>query len=124
MIENKKSAIGDKEITELEQTLVENLNIYRGLIKRINLTQPKLSLTAILKRDICWIIGILEHSKQDGRLINYKMSWAKNTLRIVCVKSRKEIVIIIINLIRKKLFHKNFTNNIHVRVIGVNNGQL
>lgn len=118
-MENKKSIIRDKEISELEMTLIENLNVYRGLIKRIKSIQPKLCLTAILKRDICWIIGLLEINKQDRNLIDYKIGWAKNTLRIVCVNSRKEIMIIIVNLIRKKLFHENFTNNIRMRVIGV-----
>jgi len=118
-MENKKEIMGDKEISELEMTLIENLNVYIHLIKRMNLTQPKLCLTAILNRDICWIIGLLERIKQDGGLIDYRIGWAKNTLRIISVKPRREIMVIIVNLIRNRLFHGNSMNNIHIHIIGV-----
>lgn len=118
----KDLVIGDKKISELEQTLIENLNVYEDLINRINSIQPKLCLTAILKRNICWIIGKLENIKQDGKLIDYKIGWAKNNLRIICVNSRKGIMLIIVNLIRNRLFHEDFTNNIKIHLIGVING--
>ena len=122
MMENMNSIIKDKEVSELEQTLIQNLNVYKDLIERINLKQPKLSITSLLKKHICWTIGFLESAKQDGRLINYNIGWTKNALRIVCVKSKKEIMLMVVNLIRNKLFHENFINNIHVRGIGVING--
>jgi len=121
-MENEKSIVGDKEISELEVTLIENLNVYRGLIDRMTSIQPELCLTSILKKNICWILGILEHVKKDGKLIDYRIGWAKNTLRIVCVNPRKEIMVITINLIRKKLFHEKFTNNIKICVVGIRNG--
>ncbi len=120
----KDLVIGNKRISELEQTLIKNLKVYRDIINRINSIQPKLCLTSVLKKNICWVLGLLEYAKQDGKLIDYKIGWVKNTLRIICVNSRKEIMLIIVNLIRNRLFHENFTNNIQVRVIGVRNGQL
>ena len=115
----KDLVIGDRRISELEQTLIENLNVYEDLINQINLIQPKLVLTSMLSRNICWIIGILEYVKKDGKLIDYKIGWAKNALRIVCVNPRKEIMIIVVNLTRNRLFHENLTNNIRICVIGV-----
>lgn len=119
MMENMNSIIKDKEVSELEQTLIQNLNVYKDLIDRITSIQPELCLTSILKREICWIIKELEINKQDRNLIDYKIGWAKNTLRIVCVNSRKEIMIMIVDLIRNKLFHEGFANNMRMRVIGV-----
>ena len=118
----KELVRGDRRISELEQTLIKNLKVYKDLINRINLIQPKLVLTSILNKNICWIIGILEYVKKDGKLMDYKIVWAKNTLRIICVNSRKEIMLIIVNLIRNRLFHEDFMNNIRIGVIGVWNG--
>ena len=118
----KDLIIGDKEINKLEQTLIENLNVYEDLIKKINSIQPKLSLTFILKKNICWIIGYFENIKQEGRLIDYKIGWAKNTLKITSINPKKEIIIMIVNLIRNRLFHEDFTNNIKIHIIGVRNG--
>ena len=118
----KDLIVGDKEISELEQTLIENLNVYKNLVKRINSIQPKLCLTSILKENICWIIRFFENIKQDGRLIYYKIGWAKNTLKIISINLKKEIIIIIVNLVRNKLFHEVFTNNIKIHLIGVRNG--
>ena len=115
----KDSIIGNKRISELEQTLIKNLKVYKDLINRINLIQPKLVLTSILNKNICWIIGILEYVKKDGKLMDYKIGWAKNTLRIVCVNPRKEIMVIIVSLTRNRLFHENSINNIQMCVIGI-----
>lgn len=73
MIKNKDLFVGDKEISKLEQTLIENLNIYKDLTKHMNLIQPKLCMTSNLKENICWMIENLERIKQDGRLIDYGM---------------------------------------------------
>jgi len=115
----KNLIIGNKRISELEQTLIENQNVYRDLINQINLIQPKLALTSILNENICRAIGLLEHVRKDGKLIDYRIDWVKNTLRIICVNSRKEIMLIIVNLIRNRLFHEAFTNNIKIHIIGV-----
>ena len=112
----------DKKISELERTLIENLNIYKSLIMRINTIQPELCLTSIFKGNICSVIGDLECFKQGGGLLDYKIGWVKNTLKIIIVNLRKEVIIIIINLIRKRLFHESFTNNIKICVVGVRNG--
>ena len=112
----------DNKISELEQTLTENLNVYKALIKRMNTIQPKLCVTSILRKNICSVIGDLEGFKQDGRLIDYKIGWVKNALRIVCVNLKKDIIIIIISLIRNRLFHKDFINNMQIGIIGVRNG--
>lgn len=119
MIENKSLFVGDKRITELEQTLIENMSVYKDLIDRINSIQPELCLTAILKENICSVIGDLECFKQGGGLIDYEIGWAKNTLRVIAINLRKEFIILNISLIRKRLFHESFTNNIKIRVIGV-----
>lgn len=110
--------IGNKRISELERTLTENLTVYKNLIKRINITQPKLCITSILKKEICWIIGKLERMKQDDCLTDYKIRWAKNTLKIFCIKHNKEFGVMAVKLVRHKLFHNN-NDNIRFYVIGV-----
>lgn len=116
---NRNLVIGYKKISELERTLIENLTIYRNIIKQINSIQPNLSITSILKENICWIIGNLECIKQDDKLIDYRIGWGENTLKIICVNLKNKSIIIIIDLIRNKLFHENFTDNIHIYRIGV-----
>ena len=118
MMENMNLVIGDKEIVELEQTLTENLNEYKDLIDRMNSIQPKLCLTAILKRNICLILGILESMKQDDCLIDYKIGWAKNTLKIFCINHNKKVGIMTVKLVRHKLIHNN-NDNIQFYIIGV-----
>ena len=122
MTEKINLIVESKEISNLEQTLIENLNVYRSLIRQIKSIQPKLGITNILKKNICSVIGDLEFFKQGGKLINYRIGWAKNALKIVCANLKKEIIIIIINLTRNRLFHEKFTNNIRISIIGVRNG--
>ena len=102
--------IGDKKIDELEQTLIENLTVYKNLIKQINSIQPNLTLISILKENICWLIGNLERMIQANMITHYKMDWTKNILRVVCINSVKDISIMIIELIRNRLFHDNNKN--------------
>jgi len=118
----KNPFIEYNKISELEQTLIENLNVYRKLTKRMNLIQPKLSLTCTLRKEICWLIGNLEYLKQDDCLIDYKIGWVKDTLKIFCIKNRS-INRMTIKLVRHKLIHNN-NNNIQIHMVGVMHGQL
>ena len=110
--------IGYKEMNDLERTLIENLTVYRNLVKRMSLTQPELSLTYILKKDIIWMIVNLEQMKQDDDLIDYKIGWVKNILKVFCINQFKEIGVITLDLIRHRLLHDN-NNNIRFNIIGV-----
>ncbi len=108
MSKTKNLLIGDRKISELERALIGNLTIYKNLVKRINDIQPNLCITSILKENICWIIGNLGRIKEDGKLIDYQISWVKNTLEITCTNLKKEPVIIIIDVIRNKLFQRKY----------------
>ena len=110
--------VGYEEMNELEQTLIENLTVYKNLVKRMSLIQPKLSLTYLLKKYIIWLIVNLEQMKQDDDLIDYRIGWAKNILKVFCINQFKEINVITFDLIRHELIRNN-NNNILFNVIGV-----
>ena len=112
------SFVGYEEMNELEETLIENLTVYKNLVKQMSLIQPELSLTYILKKNIYWMIINLERMKRDESLIDYKMVWVKNTLKVFCINQEKKIGVITLDLIRHKLIHSNH-EYIRFNVIGV-----
>ncbi len=77
-----------------------------------------------IKENICWVIGNPEHSMHDGKIRFYDLEWYNNALRIRHIGFGKERVIVIINLMRNRLFHEDFFDNIQMYVSGVNNAQL
>ncbi len=119
----KDLLMGHKKIGKLEKVFIENLNVYINLMKQINLIQPGLYIGSILKESICWVIGNLEHSMHDGKIRFYDLKWYENTLRIRRIGFREE-TLIIIDLIRNRLFHGDSFDNIQIYVSGVNNAQL
>ena len=112
-----------KKIDKLEKVFIENLNVYIDLIKQIKLIQPGLYINSILKENICWVIGSLEHSMHDDKVLFYDLKWYKNALRIRHIDFGEE-TLTIIGLIRNRLFHGDLSDNIQIYVSGVNNAQL
>ncbi len=119
--------IGDRDLEPLEQTLIENLEVYNNLITKIKKIQPELKITTKLKENICWIIANSERIKELGFMWGYMLDWRPNMLIITWLTYDNSACITKIKLVQNRLYvnnSKNMETYILQNISGLSNSEV